>query len=92
METLNALAVRKRFGSVLDRVWKEKTPITITRANKPLIVMVPFDDYERMMMGSARRKKLRLALNRLRKWSERNESYLIDFDVVVAVREARRER
>jgi prevent-host-death family protein len=92
METLNALAVRKKFGTVLDKVWKEQVAIAITRANKPLVVMVPFDEYENMIRDNTREKRLRTAVDRLKKWSGKNKSYLADFDVVKAVREAREKR
>lgn len=92
MKSLNALAVRKQFGSVIDKVWKKKVPIAITRANKPLVVMLPFDEYESIVKNNTREKRLRLAMNRLKNWSQENESYLKDFDVVSAVREARDKR
>ena len=91
METLNALAVRKKFGSLLDRVWKEKIPIAITRANKPLVVMVPFDEYS-MLKDNTREKRLRLAVDKLKKWSKENKPYLLDFDIVSAIREGRDKR
>jgi prevent-host-death family protein len=41
MKSLSALEVRKKFGGVLDMVTKDRVPVTICRANKPLAVLVP---------------------------------------------------
>jgi prevent-host-death family protein len=46
MKTISALTVRKKFGSIIDEVANKKIHITITRANRPMVVMLSFEDYE----------------------------------------------
>jgi prevent-host-death family protein len=48
MKRLSALEVRKKFGSVLDLVAQKRVPVTITRGDKPLVVMIPADEYQAM--------------------------------------------
>lgn len=92
MKTLNALTVRKKFGSVIDEVWRDKVRIVISRANKPLVVMIPFDDYEKMMGNKDRERRLRRASSELMSWSKKYASQLSKLDAVKAVRETREER
>jgi prevent-host-death family protein len=75
MKTVPALAVRKRFGAILDEVAKGET-IAITRANRPLAVMEPYAGYQVRMDREARRKRLTEAFRRLDEWVEHNRSHL----------------
>jgi len=92
MKTLNAVTVRRKFGSVIDEVWKDKVRIVISKANKPLVVMMPFDDYEKIMGTKDREKRLRSASNRLMSWVKKHAPYLTEIDAVKAIRETREQR
>lgn len=92
MKTLNAVTARKKFGSVMDEVWKNKVSIAISRANKPLVVMVPFDDYEKIMEDKDRKKRLRHASSGLMSWVEKHAPRLSEINAVEAIRQTREQR
>jgi prevent-host-death family protein len=90
MKTMSALEVRKKFGSVLDMVSKKRIPVTISRANKPLAVLVPAQDYK--ARNSGRETRLRLAVNRIVEWKKLHAQKLKGVDAVKLLRESREER
>jgi prevent-host-death family protein len=93
VRTLSALAFRRKFGSVLDEVVRKRQPITVTRANRPLVVLVPADEYARGAgPGAARESRLRLAADRLAEWRRRHATRLLDLDPVALVRRDRDNR
>jgi prevent-host-death family protein len=79
MKTVSALEMRKKFGSVLDLVTKKGIPVTICRANKPLAVLVPIEDY-------------RLVADRIDEWKTRHAKKLKGLDVTKMLRQSRAER
>jgi len=86
MRTLFALMFRRRFGSILDEVAAKRQPITITRANRALVVLVP-------AAGSPEReRRLRLTADRLTEWRRRHAARLGRLDPVALVRETRSAR
>ena len=91
MKTLNALTVRKRFGSVLDEVVRTREPITITRGNRPLVVLVPAEDY-RAGLDGGREIRLRRAAERVAVWRRRHAAHLAKLDPVDLVRRSRASR
>ncbi len=97
MNTVPALEFRRRFGEVLDEVVRTRQPITITRANKPLVVLVPADQYAAGAGAGAgtlavRGSRLRLAAERVADWKARHAGRLRSLDPVALVREARKGR
>lgn len=90
MKILSALEVRKRFGSVLDMVAKKRVPVAISRANQPLVVMVPADEY--MVKNAGREKRLQLAAERIAEWKKLHARKLKGIDAVRLLRESREER
>jgi prevent-host-death family protein len=93
VRTLSALMFRRKFGSVLDEVAGQRHPITITRANRALVVLVPADDYAAHVGAApARERRLRLAAERLTEWRRRHASDLGRPDPVALVRESRASR
>ncbi len=40
--------LRKRLGYYLSLVENDKTTITITKYGKPVAVLIPYDEYERL--------------------------------------------
>lgn len=90
MKRLSALEVRKKFGSVLDLVAQQRIPVTITRGEKALVVMIPADEYEAMTRG--RGARLGLAIERVAEWRARHARRLRGVNVVRLLRESRDER
>ena len=90
MKTMSALEVRKQFGSVLDLVSKKRVAVTISRANKPLAVLVPAQDYQAQISG--RETRLRLAVEKIAEWKKRHAQKLKGVDVVKLLRESRESR
>lgn len=50
MQTINALTLRGKLGSILDRVVKGEHYV-IERFNKPLVVVVPFTEYKQKILS-----------------------------------------
>ncbi len=92
MKKVSALTLRKKFGSILDQVVKGKEPIVITRANQPLVVMEPYQDYEIRTSQEERRKRLTEVSRRMDEWAKRNAKYLKGLDAVKVIREMRDSR
>ena len=94
MRTVSALAFRRKFGSVLDEVAGKRQPITITRANRALVVLVPADVYEEGTGAGApaRERRLRLSAERLTEWRRHHAERLRGLDAVQLVREDRNRR
>ena len=89
MKRLQALQVRKRFGSVLDTVAKQHEPVVIERAGRPLVVMVPFDQYQAEHGATARRERLQKVAREMDRWAQRNAKTLSGFDPIQAIRDLR---
>jgi len=92
MKTINALAFRKKFGSILDEVHFKKTHIIISRSNKPLAVIIPFDDYKEQEEKKAREKRLRLAAYKIDQWRKKHTQELRGLSSIDVIRQIRRER
>lgn len=93
MRTLSALAFRRKFGSVLDEVVKKRHPITVTRANRALVVLVPADDYVGSDASAASREsRLQLAAERLARWRAAHAAQVARLDAVALVRRNRDDR
>jgi prevent-host-death family protein len=90
MKTMSALEVRKKFGSVLDLVSKKGVPVTISRANKPLAVLVPARDYQARNAG--KESRLRLAAEKILEWKKLHLQKIKGIDAVKLLRESREER
>jgi prevent-host-death family protein len=90
MKTMSALEVRKKFGSVLDLVSKKRIPVTICRANKPLAVLVPAQDYK--ARNSGRETHLRLAADKIVEWKRLHAQKLKGVDAIKLLRESREAR
>lgn len=92
MKHVQALQVRKRFGSILDDVVKQQKPVVVERAGRPLVVLVPFDQYQAEHDFAARRERLQRVADEMDRWATRNAKTLAGFDPVKAVREGRASR
>ena len=89
MKTLNALSLRRKFGSVLDEVCRDKEPVVITRANKPLVVIVSYEEYERLTRKNEEGKKLKRVFHEIERWSDEHEDAVRGLNAVEMIREVR---
>ena len=89
MKTLTALDLRKKLGSVLNSVAEKHEPVTITRANKPLAVIMSADEYQDKVVKSDRGRKLKELSCRMDAWKREHRKETARIDVVKALRETR---
>jgi prevent-host-death family protein len=93
MKTIAALAFRRSLGEVLDEVARTGEPIAITRANQPIVILVPAAGYESTTARlTVRENRLRRAAERLAEWKERHSARLAGLDPVALVRADRASR
>lgn len=92
MIQISALVLRRKLGKIIDRVVKKHEPIVISRANKPLVVITPYDQYGPLLEKEERSKRIGRAIEDLKQWRERNAEALKGIDAVAAIRELRDSR
>ncbi len=92
MKTVTALDLRKKLGSVLDSVAEKHEPVTITRANKPLAVIISAEEYQEKVLKSVRGQKLKELSSRMDAWKREHRKETVRIDAVKAVRETRERR
>ena len=92
MKTVTALDLRKKLGSVLNSVAEGHEPVTITRANKPLAVLISADDYQDKILKGERGRKLKELSAKMDVWKKEHRKETARVDAVKAIREARDRR
>ena len=92
MKTLTALDLRKTLGSVLDDVSKKGEQVIISRANKPLAVMISIEEYEEKVLKKNRERRLREVSAEMDKWKKRHMKETVNIDIAKVVREIRENR
>jgi prevent-host-death family protein len=92
MKTLTALDLRKKLGSILDSVAEKHEPVTITRANKPLAVIISADEYQEKILKGDRGRKLKELSTQMEAWKNEHRNATAGVDVVKAVRNVRERR
>jgi prevent-host-death family protein len=92
MKTVTALDLRRKLGSILNSVAEKHEPVTITRANKPLAVIISADDYQEKVLKGDRGRKLKELSAKMDIWKKEHRKETAQVDVVKAVREARNRR
>jgi len=92
MKTMTALDLRKKLGSVLNDVSMRKEQVVISRANKPLAVMISIDEYEEKVLKKNREKKLQELAAKMDEWRKKHRKRAVSVDVVKAIRETREGR
>ena len=92
MKTINALTFRKKFGSTLDDVHNKKTHIIISRANRPLAVIIPFEDYKELKEEKERGRRLRIAASKIDQWRKKHIKQLKGLNSTEIIRQMREER
>lgn len=56
MKTINALSARSRLGTILDEVSKEGEHYIIERLNRPLVAVLPIEEYHSVFKKSVAKK------------------------------------
>lgn len=92
MKTMTALDLRKKLGSVLNDISLRKEQIIISRANKPLAVMISIDEYEEKVLKKNREQKLRDISAKMEQWREKHKRKTVHIDAVKVIREIRESR
>ena len=92
MKTINALTFRKKLGSTLDEVHNKKIHIIISRANRPLAVIIPFEDYKELKDEKERERRLRSAASKIDQWRKKHIKQLKGLNSVEIIRQMREER
>jgi prevent-host-death family protein len=92
MKTVTALDLRKKLGSVLNSVAEKHEAVTITRANKPLAVIISADEYQEKVLKSVRGQKLKELSSRMDAWKREHGKETACIDAVKAIREMRERR
>ena len=92
MQTLTTMDLRKNLGHILDMVAKKNESVTISRANKPLAVIVSIEEYEEKVQKKNRAQRLETLSGAMDAWRERNRKKTAGVNVVKAVREGRDSR
>jgi antitoxin (DNA-binding transcriptional repressor) of toxin-antitoxin stability system len=69
---VTAIEMRKKFGSILDRVVEKGEHITIMRGNLPLATLIPAQEHERQCSSNQKIKTIEEALLELEAWKKKN--------------------
>jgi len=89
MQTLTTMDLRKNLGHILDMVAATNESVTISRANKPLAVILSISEYEEKVQKKNRGQRLEALSGAMDAWRERNRTATTLVNVVQAVRESR---
>jgi prevent-host-death family protein len=89
MQTLTTMDLRKNLGHILDMVAENNEPVTISRANKPLAVILSIAEYEEKVQKKNRGQRLEALSGAMDAWRERNKPATTEIDAAQAVRESR---
>jgi len=92
LQTLTTMDLRKNLGHILDMVAEKNESVTISRANKPLAVILSIQEYEEKVQKKNRAQRLETISGAMDVWRERNRKKTTGVDVVQAVREGRDSR
>lgn len=92
VDTVSALEMRKKFGSLLDRVALKGKHITILRGDKPLAVLIPAQEYEEKFQKSDRLKRVEDVIFEIEAWQKKHHIKTSKKDAADVVREMRAER
>ena len=72
-ETVSAIEMRKKFGSLLDRVAQKGKHIAILRGEKTLAVLISAKEYEEKFQRGDKLKRLEEVLEEIEAWKLRKK-------------------
>lgn len=74
--TITAIEMRQKLGEILDRVAQQNEHITITRANKPLVTLIPAHEHQEQCVNRRRLKTIDEAIADVERWQRDNAGKL----------------
>ena len=89
MKTISALELRKKLGTVLTEISQQKEPVVISRANKPMAVIISVEDFEEKVLRKNREGRLKKISIRMDEWKKGHQLETRHIDTVQAVRDIR---
>ncbi len=92
MKMMSALDLRKKLGSVLNMVSKNNEQVMISRANKPLAVIISVEEYQDQVLQRKRGQKLKEISAKMEEWKKKHRKETSQVDVVKILREMRETR
>ncbi len=92
MKSITALEARKRLGGLLDEVAKKGNHILISRLNRPLAVLVPYEDYQYSFDKEVRKKRLLLVSQKMDVWRRSLREKVKGIDTTKLIRDIRASR
>ena len=92
MLEMTTMDLRKNLGRILDTVAEKNEQVIISRANRPLAVILSVAEFEEKVLRKDRKEKLRRLAGDMEDWRERHRKETSKTDVVQAVREIRKSR
>jgi antitoxin (DNA-binding transcriptional repressor) of toxin-antitoxin stability system len=72
--SVTALEMRKKFGSILDRVVKKGEHVTIMRGHLALAVLIPVNEHEKQCLDKDRLRTIQEVLAEVDAWKKANPS------------------
>lgn len=92
MIKITTMDLRRNLGQILDTVAEKNEQVIISRANRPLAVILSVAEFEEKVLRKHRKNKLRELAGDMDDWRERHRKETARVDVVQAVREIRDSR
>ena len=92
MLKMTTMDLRRNLGHILDTVAEKNEQVIISRANRPLAVILSVAEFEEKVLRKHRKNKLRELAGDMDDWRERHRKETTRVDVVQAVREIRDSR
>ena len=89
MKSITALDARKKLGTLLDEVSQKGTHVVISRVNRPLAVLVPYEDYQQTRDLASRKKRLVLVAEKMDAWRTRHARSVKNLNTTEAIRQVR---
>lgn len=90
--TITAIEMRQKLGEILDRVAQKGDHVTITRANKPLVTLIPANEHQEQCLNQRRAKTIEEAMADVERWQRENNAKLGKTDSAAIVRKMRDSR
>ncbi|MDQ7784040.1 MAG: type II toxin-antitoxin system prevent-host-death family antitoxin [Desulfomonilaceae bacterium] len=92
MIKMTTMDLRKKLGHILDTVAEKNEQVIISRANRPLAVILSIAEFEEKVLKKNRKEKLRELAADMDDWRALHRKETAKVDAVRAVREIRDSR
>ncbi len=92
MKTVTALDLRKKLGSVLNDISKKGEQVIISRANKPMAVLISVEEFEDKVLKKNRERRLKEISAQMDRWKRIHLKETGKIDILKALREVREGR